>query len=158
MDRARIVLLSTATAIALLWRSDAIADAPTGRYVFDASAGTVTDTKTKLTWLRDPITLAGAQRKLESAKVACPPGYRLPSIKEYETLVDESQTSAPLVDRTAFPGILAMDRYWSATESNTAATDYTSFLFLADGTTSLVYYNGATGAGTPGDRVLCVQP
>jgi hypothetical protein len=152
MRRAQVVLASTGLAVALVGVTDAIAKAPDGRYEISTSAATVRDTKTKLTWRRDPM--VPALNTLETARVTCPSGFRLPTIKEYETLVDESADTVPFVDTVAFPNIKGSDVFWSDTESNNAAADYSSFVFATDGTTKLVYYNGA---GTSGLVVMCVQ-
>jgi hypothetical protein len=150
MRRAKVVLASIGTA-ALLARSPAIADAPFGRY--EVTATTVVDKKTGLTWRRDPM--LPALNTLETARKTCPTGFRLPSIKEYATLVDESAKTVPFVDTKAFPNVKGSDVFWSDTESSDSASDYSSFVFASDGTTKLVYYNGS---GTSGLAVMCVQP
>ncbi len=81
--------------------------APAGRYTYPAP-GTVYDTKTKLTWQQLPTS-----RSLNflEAKDYCSglgatlggTGWRLPTSKELQTIVDESR-STPAIDPTAFPG------------------------------------------------------
>ena len=91
------------------------ADAPPGRYTMTSSA--VYDTATGLTWERVP---AATMYSFTQAQTYCADLYtpdfsdwRLPSIKELETLVDESRSS-PTMDLTAFPG--APSTYvWSGT-------------------------------------------
>jgi len=81
------------------------ADAPPGRYTMTASA--VFDTATGLTWERLPAatTYTFAQAQTYCADLYTPDfsDWRLPSIKELQTLVDESR-AAPTMDLTAFPG------------------------------------------------------
>lgn len=147
-----VALLGGVALLAVTATPDAIADAPPGRYVIDATTSTVRDTKTGLTWLRDPIT--PSPNTLETARKSCPAGFRLPDIKELATLVDETDTAtSPYVDKTAFPA-LGPDGLWSDTQSVASATDYQSFVLSADGTTKTVYYNGC--CDTP--KMLCVQP
>src|ERR1700733_1725114 len=95
------------------------ADAPAGRYTIGAgaAAGTVYDTKTKLTWQR---TVSSTTYTWANAKSACRglslngAGWRLPTIAELLSIVDFSRTSAPLIDATAFPGTPSVV-FWSST-------------------------------------------
>jgi hypothetical protein len=98
----------------------ATANAPSGRYT--VSAGTVYDTKTKLTWQQVfPTTSynwADAWSYCASSVVSSAlggSGWRLPTVKELQTLVDYSQpTTALLMDSTAFSGT-PTTAFWSAT-------------------------------------------
>jgi Protein of unknown function (DUF1566) len=80
--------------------------APAGRYTYPA-AGTVYDTKTKLTWQQ---TAPFAKYAWADAKTYCSgvgtalggTGWRLPTMKELQTIVDETRLS-PSIDPTAFP-------------------------------------------------------
>ena len=89
------------------------ANAPAGRYT--TSSGTVYDTKTKLTWQQAvaPGTYTWANAKAYCAGLSLNgTGWRLPTIKELQTIVDESQTN-PSIDTTAFPSTPA-NWFWSS--------------------------------------------
>jgi hypothetical protein len=93
------------------------ADAPNGRYV--VSAGTVYDTRTKLTWQQTivPSTYKATESLAYCASLGASlggGGWRVPSIKELLTLLDHSQTSGPFIDRTAFPAT-PLHMFWSST-------------------------------------------
>jgi hypothetical protein len=84
----------------------------------------VVDHQTGLTWRRcaegmtfDGSTCAGSFRSFDRGS-ALPyardqPGWRLPNVKELQTLVDESRT-APGIDVNAFPGTPAT-WFWAST-------------------------------------------
>ncbi len=78
--------------------------APRERYTI-AADGTVFDTMTQLTWQR---ALDSTARGWSDAKSYCAglvlagAGWRLPNMKELQTLIDESATS-PAIDGSAFP-------------------------------------------------------
>jgi hypothetical protein len=85
------------------------ANAPAGRYTIPGD-GTVYDTMTQLTWQQAvPAQSLGSSAAMTycSQNMANLPGgpWRLPNIKELQTLVDESQVNGPMVDPTAFPGV-----------------------------------------------------
>jgi hypothetical protein len=81
----------------------AIADAPPGRYTI--AAGEVTDTQTGLIWQQGMSSTTGVA--WADAPAYCSTlnlnnqTWRLPSLRELQTLVDESKT--PAIDLTAFP-------------------------------------------------------
>jgi formylglycine-generating enzyme required for sulfatase activity len=83
--------------------------------VFDRVLGQ--DAKTKLTWQR---AVPAAKYAWADAKTYCQTlgsslggtGWRLPTIKEIQTIVDESRTT-PSVDPTAFPATPATN-FWSS--------------------------------------------
>jgi hypothetical protein len=83
------------------------AAAPAGRYT--VSNGSVFDTKTKLTWQQ--VVPAETLKTLADAQTYCAglganlggTGWRVPTVKEFLSLVDYSQAAAPLIDPTAFP-------------------------------------------------------
>ena len=99
-------------------RRTARADAPMGQYTL--SDATVTDTKTGLVWeRRPPATRQQWPEALARCSALAPAGsWRLPTIKELQTLVDESATAMPWIDKVAFP-MTAPDmqptQYWSST-------------------------------------------
>jgi hypothetical protein len=88
---------------------------PPGRYTYPA-AGTVYDTKTKLTWQQTaPLAMyAWADAKTYCAGVGATlggTGWRLPTMKELQTIVDERLV--PPIDPTAFPETPRAD-FWSS--------------------------------------------
>ena len=98
------------------------AAAPAGHYVVATVSGTATgtvyDSKSKLTWQRmvSSTVYAWAAAQTYCAGVGTSPGgtgWRLPTMKELQSLVDYSQSSAPLIDQTAFPATPA-NYFWSA--------------------------------------------
>ena len=87
----------------------------TASWRYEVRNGSVYDTKTKLTWQRDVPTPAAAWI---AARDYCGSldldggGWRLPSVSELQTLIDET-TSDPAVDLTAFPGTPS-DYFWTS--------------------------------------------
>jgi hypothetical protein len=87
------------------------ANSPGGRYTI--GTGTILDTKTNLTWQQPAPT---GTYTWANAKTYCSTlgtGWRLPTIKELQTLVDYSRSDSPKID-SAFSGTVA-DHYWSST-------------------------------------------
>jgi len=110
---ARIVRFLAAVVVVVALTASARANAPAGRYT--TASGTVYDTKTKLTWQQ---AVASVTYTWAGAKAYCAglnlngTGWRLPTIKELQTIVDDSQTK-PSIDTTAFPSTPA-DWFWSS--------------------------------------------
>jgi uncharacterized protein DUF1566 len=112
------------------------AAAPAGRYM--VSAGTVYDTKTKLTWQQ---TVSPATYQWNAADNYCyglgsalpGTGWRVPTIKELQTIVDFTVKMGPYVDQGAFPAS-SYGSLWSATPTST--TSGNAWLLHDDGTTS----------------------
>jgi hypothetical protein len=107
--------------IAVILPTPADANAPAGRYVVangGTSNGTVYDTKTKLTWQQ---TISSISHTWADAKTYCTgvgsslggTGWRLPTLKELQSLVDYSQATPPMIDSTAFPEAPS-GLFWSA--------------------------------------------
>lgn len=126
-------------------RSGAHADAPAGRYV--VSAETILDTQTQLVWQRTPPA-SPATRIWASALAYCATGsglpgagWRLPTIKELQTLVDERATMPPLID-PAFAGAVAA-QYWSSTPH----VVYNDDAWLVDFTTGAAEFQNTQQAG-----------
>lgn len=71
---------------------------------------TVTDNRTGLTWQRQS---SEEPRTWNDAQALCTGGWRLPNIRELESLVDFS-AAQPAVDGVAFPGT-PDTRFWSST-------------------------------------------
>jgi hypothetical protein len=148
------LLGTVATLLACLMRP-AIADAPAGRYTYTSTSVTVYDTKTKLTWQR---AATATQYAMADAKTYCASaatatalggmGWRVPTLKELQSLVDFSKTAGPFIDLNAFPGTPA-DRVWSATVAagTTGAGWYVSFLNATS----------STSGSTMPFYVLCVR-
>lgn len=100
-------------ALALLLARDTSADAPKGHFMVGDAV--VEDSATELAWERAPTASASgaddaaeycAQLELEGG------GWRLPTLKELYTLVDESRT-VPAIDTQVFPDT-APAFYWSS--------------------------------------------
>jgi hypothetical protein len=98
--------------------------------------GTVYDIKTKLTWQQ---ALPSTTYSWAGAKTYCAglslsgAGWRLPTVKELQTVVDESQSS-PSIDLNAFPSTPS-DWFWSS--SPLAGSSSTAWLVhFYDGNTT----------------------
>jgi hypothetical protein len=96
----------TVAAVVATLTPSADAGAPVGR--FAASGGTVIDTKTKLTWQQatPQLTYSWTDAKSYCASAGASlggTGWRLPTIRELQTLVDPSRMADPRIDLTAFP-------------------------------------------------------
>jgi hypothetical protein len=112
-------------------RSGASADTTTGGRYADANPATIRDPLTGLTWQRavsDATTLAwkDAVTYCQSLPLAGG-GWRLPSMKELQTLVDVGRHD-PAIDPTAFPGS-PMEQFWTSSPLAGSSTDawYVSF-------------------------------
>ena len=105
--------LAAVALVVVALTASADANAPAGRYT--TTGGTVYDTKTKLTWQQavapGTYTWAGAKSYCAGLNLGGT-GWRLPTIKELQTIVDDSQTN-PSIDTTAFPSTPA-DWFWSS--------------------------------------------
>jgi hypothetical protein len=117
MNAALPRLLGFVAAIAVALTAPVQASAPAGRYTI--AAGTVYDTKTKLTWQQatPSTTYSWAGAKTYCAGVGASlggTGWRLPTIKELLTLVDHSLSLNPTIDSVAFPDT-SSTVYWSST-------------------------------------------
>ena len=120
-------LVGAIAVVAMALSAAARAAAPAGHYTFPAT-GTVFDTKTKLTWQRTApaTTYAWADAKTYCAGVGASlggTGWRLPTIKELMTIIDETQV-APPIDSTAFPGTPVF-AFWSSTLTSDSSQAWT---------------------------------
>ena len=106
----------------------------TNRFTVNASAGTVLDTVTLLTWTQAEA--SGSLTTQSAASAYCTAlgtdggGWRLPNIRELASIVDSRKTG-PAIDGVAFPGAATGDvPTWSSTPTcascNTFAVDFTS--------------------------------
>jgi Protein of unknown function (DUF1566) len=118
--------VASAALFVLLVTVPALASAPAGR--FTASAGVVHDSKTGLNWQQAVsttlYTYASALTYCSGNVAALPgSGWRLPAIKELQTLVDDSVASpGPTIDAAAFPSTPA-SFFWSATVCASPSSD-----------------------------------
>ena len=88
----------------------------TQQSLVDNGDGTVSDNRTGLIWQQgEPgaMTWGSALTYCEALPLAGSTDWRLPNIKELESLVDETRSQPP-IDTTKFPGAL-VGRYWSST-------------------------------------------
>ncbi len=126
----------------------ASADAPPGRYA--VASGEVQDTQTGLVWQQ---ARSGSTMQWSAAQSYCTGlglnghRWRLPSINELQTLVDEG-TMNPAIDATAFPGTSA-EYYWSSS-ALAGSSSYAWFVAFYYGFPS---YDGVAGA----NWVRCVR-
>ncbi len=122
--------------------------APTARY--DIRANSVRDVATGLTWQRLatatlPFDGSGAycsQLALEGKK-----GWRVPTLGELLTLIDERAAAAPMIDLTAFPNTPSEPFWSSSTFANGPALAW--YVFFDNG-------SGLYGLPTVAHRVRCV--
>jgi Protein of unknown function (DUF1566) len=131
------------------------ASATTMQYTTDV--GTVNDTKTKLTWQRivptTSYTWADANTYCQQTVGASlgGTGWRLPTIKELQTIVDDSRLN-PAIDPTTFPATPAapLVEFWS---SSPLAGSTSSAWFIG------FYYGSPSNYGTVSDmhNVRCVR-
>jgi hypothetical protein len=129
-------LLAVVALAIVAFTKSADANAPAGRYT--TTGGTVYDTKTKLTWQQavasGTYTWAGAKTYCAGLNLGGT-GWRLPTCKELQTIVDDSRTN-PAIDTTAFPSTPS-DWSWS---SSLLAGSFVSpeawFVYFADGSSS----------------------
>src|SRR4051794_35043531 len=97
------ILVAAPLALALGFAGPVQADAGAARY--DIQKGTVHDLRTKLTWQQ---AVPSGVHPWADASTLCTSldldgkGWRLPSVTELETLIDESRSS-PAIDPVAFP-------------------------------------------------------
>lgn len=85
------------------------ASAPPGRFL--VSADTVQDAVTGLTWQRQP---SPAAMTWVDATAYCTGAWRLPRIKELQSIVDYKSGASVLIDVAVFPGTPA-GSFWSST-------------------------------------------
>ena len=143
--------LFAVTAVALVLTTSVEASAPAGRYTI--TSATVFDTKTKLTWQRiapsDTYswTDATAYCQATAGTSLGGQGWRLPTIKELQTIVDDSQ-QGPSIDAMAFPATSA-GSFWSSSPQVGSPGIFWAVIF---------FYGYADGDGqTSLNNVRCVR-
>ncbi|MDF3071722.1 MAG: hypothetical protein K0R38_7323 [Polyangiaceae bacterium] len=97
----------------------------------EVGTGVVTDTMTRLTWQASeltatPRTWVEALEYCESLSLAGENDWRLPSIKELATLVDETATASPAI--AASFGAGAEQKYWSSSPAAPFLSDPAAFV------------------------------
>jgi formylglycine-generating enzyme required for sulfatase activity len=113
-----------------------LANAPAGRYA--VANGTVYDSQTRLTWQQGipatMFTMANAAAYCGGLSATLAGTWRVPTVKELQTIVDYSKVTGPMIDSNAFSGTPSA-RFWSMSgvADNSSYEWYVSF---ADGTTS----------------------
>jgi hypothetical protein len=115
------------------------ANAPAGRYTITnggTPTGTVLDTVTGLTWQQN-VQAGGYVQSTAitycSNNMAGLPGagWRLPNVRELQTIVDESQANSPAIDSSAFAGTPDNDYWTSSTYAPTSG--YAWYVSFGDG-------------------------
>jgi hypothetical protein len=78
------------------------------------------DTWTGLTWQQTPssatYTFREAQQYCATLQLAGG-GWRLPSLNEAQTLVEEAKAKGPVIDAEAFPGMPHVALFWTSSAS-----------------------------------------
>jgi hypothetical protein len=130
--------------VACLCFGSAEAAAPAGRYS-SPSIGVVHDSKTGLDWQQ---TTTSMRYTYADALNYCPTGWRLPTIRELQSLVDDAAAAPPAIDTGWFPSTQA-EAYWSSTK-------YAPDTSLA---WHVYFYDGYTGFNTlqTANYVRCVR-
>jgi hypothetical protein len=124
------------------------ADAPPGQYeTFGRSDTCITDAFTMLTWLRTPSAAASLGDAVAQCHSLATDGtdWRVPTLNELETLVDEvphyeleGDVYLPkAIDANAFPGTPVLNSYWTSSLGAGTATKAWAVDFQ-DGSTSLI--------------------
>ena len=116
--------LRPGTALALMLLAGVATAQAQGRYTVTANGQEVSDAQTGLTWRRCAEGMAfngstctgrvsGFKHEEALAHARDQAGWRLPNVKELQTLLDVSRT-IPSIDVSAFPGTPASD-FWTST-------------------------------------------
>ncbi len=120
----RLGLVVRGALLGVLFTLPVSADAPVDQYAnFDSYSRFITDKHTKLVWERPAAPYPDAMKFLDAQAhcTALGAGYRLPTLKELLTIVDEephdeyenTANVARYIDRSAFPKTPA-EQFWSS--------------------------------------------
>ncbi len=99
--------------------------APVGQYVLGAQ--TALDTKTGLRWQRvssGGVTWASALQACSTITLDGETGYRLPTVRELESMYEVRATTGPLWDKTVFSSAvqtISASDHWASEQSGTVA-------------------------------------
>lgn len=144
-------------ALALVTPRISMGASTAGRFVVNASANTVYDKVTKLTWQRADsglFTIDGAKTFCTKNTAALPgTGWRLPNIQELRSLVDLKAKPGLAIDIAVFTNTVPTT-YWSATPAKSAAYSGAYGVDFKDG--RLLKYLFANPADSSG-RARCVR-
>lgn len=143
-----VCCLIVSLTVALFGIRQGHANAPPGRYI--VTDFTVVDTRTGLVWERQGPAAAQTSANAESYcqnSTLENAQWRLPTMKELQTLVDESQSS-PAIDLVAFPVTPAGEFWTSSTVASFSILNWT--INFVDGDTSF-------GSGNKTAYVRCVR-
>ena len=101
------------------------ADAPIGQYAVSSDGLTVLDNRTGLRWERNvtgsstKYTWLGALLRCDNLSLGgFSTGWRVPSFKELQTIIDETRAVPPAIDLVTFPatpGAMSEGPFWSST-------------------------------------------
>lgn len=114
------------------------------RYSLSTDGESVTDNKTGLVWEREPIGTTYPWATAPSRCTNLGGGWRLPTRKELESLVERRKAS-PMIDAEAFPKVTGA-AVWTSTESGTSAWRVTFSTGVS-----------ATISKTTASNVICVR-
>ena len=164
MSSARFGMRCAVSALAVLsaFTVDArrgAADAPAGRFTITAGGtptATVLDTQTGLTWQQAAPAMAytwtDAATYCTSNAGALPgAGWRLPSMTELQTIVDDSRTNPP-IDPTAFPDT-PIALFWTSSTYVLEA----GMAWCIDFDAGYTYQGETAGTSPTTAQVRCVQ-
>jgi hypothetical protein len=124
----------------------AVAEAPPGRY--QIASEEILDTQTGLVWQR---VSSAATMSWADAQAYCGGAWRVPSMKELQTLVDETRTG-PAIDTTAFADVSATSGYDYWSSSPVAGLSVVAWWYVE-------FNSGLNSYGAPADtaRIRCVR-
>ena len=107
---------------------------PTSRFVVGSgsSSGLVTDTLTNLVWQQQK---SATRMTWTDAQTYCPSGFRLPTVKELESIVDLTVNSGgpsnrPAINQSAFP--IPADIFWTSSASASNMPPYVTLAWSVD--------------------------
>ncbi len=104
---------------------------------YDIQAATVRDLGTGLLWQRavpdKKFPFGEAQNYCKQLNLAGKKGWRVPTLPELLTLIDERATTVPLIDQAAFPNTPS-EQFWTSTVfANSPITSWYVFFNRGDG-------------------------